>query len=104
MRHKDGPQGTEEQAWSDQFDQDQIIQDGYPTQQATKPQTLSYAMMDSPVGIAAWILEKMHGWSDIKHNNIESEYPRGGHFATMEEHDLLITDIRNFTHSLDWQN
>jgi len=83
MRHKDGPQGTEEQAWSDQFDQDQIIQDGYPTQQATKPQTLSYAMMDSPVGIAAWILEKMHGWSDIKHNNIESEYTK----------DQLLTNI-----------
>ena len=34
------------------------MQDGYRTQQATKPQTLSYGMMDSPVGIAAWILKK----------------------------------------------
>ena len=49
-----------------------IIQNGYRTQQATKPQTLSYAMIDSPVGIAAWIIEKMHGWSDLKDDNIES--------------------------------
>jgi hypothetical protein len=41
------------------------MQDGYRTQQATKPQTLSYAMMDSPVGVAAWLVEKFHGWSDI---------------------------------------
>ena len=58
------------------FDKDQIIQDGYRTQQATKPQTLSYAMMDSPVGIAAWIIEKMHGWSDLKNNDIESVYSK----------------------------
>ena len=45
-------------------------------QQATKPQTLSYAMMDSPVGVAAWIIEKMCGWSDIKNNDIESVYSK----------------------------
>ncbi len=181
MRHKDGPQTKDEIAWAKQFDEDQIIQDGYRTQQATKPQTLSYAMMDSPVGIAAWILEKMHGWSDISDNNVESVYskdqlltnimvyittktfntaswiyygrreeggrilspdglrvevptacavfpkellawpprsyaeriynitqwtemPRGGHFAAMEQPDLLIQDIRAFAQSLEWPN
>ncbi len=179
MRHKDGPQTSEEKAWATQFEQDQIMQDGYRTQQATKPQTLSYAMMDSPVGVAAWILEKMHGWSDIKDDNIESVYtkdqlltnimiyivtrtfnsaswiyfgrreeggrvlsttgkrvevptgcavfpkellawppqsyaeriynitqwtqmPRGGHFAAMEEPELLINDIRQFVRTLNW--
>ena len=178
MRHKDGPQGAEEVAWAEQFEKDQIIQNGYRTQQATKPQTLSYAMMDSPVGVAAWILEKMHGWSDLKGEDIESVYskdqlltnimvyvitgtfntaswiyygrreeggrvlstqgrrvevptgcavfpaelltwpprsyadriynvtqwtemPHGGHFAAMEEPDLLIEDIRRFRRSLD---
>ena len=37
---------------------------GYSTQQATRPQTLGYALADSPVGQMAWILEKFHGWSD----------------------------------------
>jgi len=32
--------------------------------QATKPQTVVYALSDSPVGLAAWIVEKFHGWSD----------------------------------------
>ncbi len=66
MRHPDGPQTKEEKDWEERFTKDQIIQDGYRTQQATKPQTLSYAMIDSPVGVAAWILEKFYSWSDIK--------------------------------------
>ena len=83
MRHKDPPQGVDEIAWAEQFKRDQVIQNGYRTQQATKPQTLSYAMMDSPVGVAAWILEKMHGWSDITKDNVESVYSK----------DQLLTNI-----------
>lgn len=37
---------------------------GYQQIQGTKPQTLSYALNDSPAGLAAWILEKFHAWSD----------------------------------------
>ncbi len=33
--------------------------------QSTKPQSLAYAMMDSPVGVAAWIVEKFAAWSDL---------------------------------------
>jgi microsomal epoxide hydrolase len=76
MRHPEGPQNKEERDWQNRFDKDQIIQDGYRTQQATKPQTLSYGMMDSPIGVAAWIIEKMHGWSDLKNDNIESVYSK----------------------------
>lgn len=32
--------------------------------QGTKPQTLSYALNDSPVGLLAWIVEKFWAWSD----------------------------------------
>ena len=76
MRHPDGPQSKEEQEWQDRFDKDQIMQDGYRTQQATKPQTLSYGMIDSPVGVAAWIIEKMYFWSDLKNGDIESVYSK----------------------------
>ncbi len=38
---------------------------GYVMIQSTKPQTLSYGLSDSPVGFAAWIIEKFYGWSDI---------------------------------------
>ena len=83
MRHPNGPQSSEEEEWQNKFDKDQLMQDGYRTQQATKPQTLSYGMMDSPVGVAAWIIEKMHSWSDLKDNNIESVYSK----------DTLLTNI-----------
>jgi pimeloyl-ACP methyl ester carboxylesterase len=37
---------------------------GYQSIQGTKPQTLSYALNDSPAGLAAWIVEKFRTWSD----------------------------------------
>lgn len=46
---------------------------GYHHLQSTKPQTPTYALTDSPVGLAAWIVEKMHGWSD-SHGDIESVF------------------------------
>jgi pimeloyl-ACP methyl ester carboxylesterase len=36
----------------------------YQAIQGTKPQTLAYGLTDSPVGLAAWIAEKFHGWTD----------------------------------------
>ena len=177
MRHPDGPKGKEEKEWAKNFEIEQITENGYRTQQATKPQTLSYAMMDSPVGVAAWIIEKFNSWSDTVGDDIESvhskdslltnimiylitktfntaswiyygrteeggrvlspegkrvevptaaalfpaellswpprsyaeriynikqwtEMPRGGHFAALEQPDLLIKDIRTFARSI----
>jgi microsomal epoxide hydrolase len=37
---------------------------GYTQIQATRPQTLAYGLTDSPVGLAAWIVEKFHVWTD----------------------------------------
>jgi len=37
---------------------------GYSTQQRTRPQTVGYSLVDSPVGLAAWIYEKMWAWTD----------------------------------------
>jgi len=76
MRHPEGTKTKEEEEWQKRFNKDQLMQDGYRTQQATKPQTLSYGMMDSPIGVAAWIIEKMYSWSDLKDNNIESVYSK----------------------------
>jgi len=177
MQHADGPQGKEELAWAERWDDEQEMEMGYRTQQGTKPQTLSYAMMDSPVGVAAWLVEKFNSWSDTVGDDVESahskdtlltnimvylvtgtfntaswiyygrreeggrilspkgervevptaaalfpeellawpprsyaerlynivrwtEMPRGGHFAALEEPELLIEDIRAFVRSL----
>ena len=139
---------------------------GYSAIQGTKPQTLGYALNDSPAGLAAWIVEKFRTWCDcdgdvekkfskddlltnitiywatetatssarIYYENrvagaqqgrvtvptacalfpkeitvpprrwIEARYnltqwtvmPRGGHFAALEEPELLVEDVRKF--------
>ena len=91
MRHPNGPQSDEEKNWQIKFDKDQVMQDGYRTQQATKPQSLSYSMMDSPVGIAAWIIEKMYSWSDLKNNNLESVYSKDTLLANIMVYVLTKT-------------
>ena len=137
----------------------------YAMLQATRPQTLSYALTDSPVGQLAWIVERFKDWTDSKdtpedavdrdamltnvmiywlngtagssaryyksgnegwgepeppspvptaiavlpydigspvrrvaeqnHEIVRwTEYERGGHFAAMEEPDLVVADLR----------
>jgi pimeloyl-ACP methyl ester carboxylesterase len=39
-------------------------ENGYAQQQSTRPQTLGYALTDSPAGQCAWILEKFGAWTD----------------------------------------
>lgn len=147
---------------------------GYAVQQSTRPQTLAYALTDSPVGQLAWIVEKFQAWTDsdelpeeavdrdlmltgvmlywltgtagsaarvyyerahatgraarpaepstaptalavfpreiqtpLRHRAERTEnlvrwteFDRGGHFAAMEEPDLLIGDVRAFFRQL----
>lgn len=42
----------------------QAEEGGYMALQTTRPQTLGYGLNDSPVGLAAWIIEKWHAWTD----------------------------------------
>ena len=177
MRAPGGSKSDKEKAWARRFIAEQEMLEGYRIVQATRPQSLSYAMMDSPVGIAAWIIEKFHDWSDLTRGDLDSvhgkdrlltnimiylvtrsfntaswiyygrreeggrtlspegkrvevptgcavfprellswpprsyvervynvthwtEMPRGGHFAAMEEPDLLVEDIRAFARTL----
>ncbi|WP_030816368.1 epoxide hydrolase family protein [Streptomyces sp. NRRL F-2799] len=149
-------------------------QQGYADIQSTRPQTLSYALTDSPVGQLAWIAEKFKEWTDSaerpedavdrdhlltdvmlywltgtagssariyyerahadhwgrppepsrtptgfasfprenfivlrhlaeRHDNIVhwTEFDRGGHFAAMEQPELLVGDVRAFFRQLD---
>jgi microsomal epoxide hydrolase len=58
------------------------MEGAYFREHTTKPQTLSYAMMDSPVGACAWIVEKFHGWSDVR-KGFENVYTK----------DQLLTNV-----------
>ncbi|MGK9464236.1 epoxide hydrolase [Streptomyces sp. G6] len=43
----------------------------YAKQQATRPQTIGYSLVDSPVGLLAWILDKFADWSDTEDSPFE---------------------------------
>jgi pimeloyl-ACP methyl ester carboxylesterase len=55
---------------------------GYQHIQGTKPQTLGYALNDSPIGLAAWITEKFHKWTQHR-GNLEDAISK----------DEMLTDI-----------
>ena len=54
----------EERPWLARFAQWEADESAYSRLQRTKPQTLAVSLDDSPAGLAAWILEKFHGWSE----------------------------------------
>ncbi|AHG65482.1 epoxide hydrolase family protein [Advenella mimigardefordensis] len=43
----------------------------YAKQQATRPQTIGYALVDSPVALLAWILDKFYEWTDSEDSPFE---------------------------------
>jgi len=75
-------QTQEEKAYLDQMKQWLKEETGYQWIQGTKPQTLAFGLADSPVGLAAWIIEKFRSWSDCG-GNVESVFTK----------DELLTNI-----------
>jgi epoxide hydrolase len=59
-------QAERDRTWASwrRFEQWSKEQQGYADLQSTRPQTLAYALTDSPVGQLAWIVEKFVAWSD----------------------------------------
>jgi microsomal epoxide hydrolase len=55
---------------------------GYQWIQGTRPQTLAFALTDSPAGLAAWIMEKFRAWSDC-----------GGDIEAVFSRDHLLANI-----------
>ena len=53
----------DEQAGIDKMNAYNEDDSGYYKEQSTKPQTIGYALDDSPVGLAAWIVEKFRTWT-----------------------------------------
>lgn len=52
-----------------------LTETGYLMLQGTKPQSLGFAMMDSPMGVAAWLAEKYCGWSETDDTHVEPPFP-----------------------------
>ena len=71
-----------EEAFLQETERFRAEETGYQWIQGTKPQTLAFALNDSPAGLAAWITEKFYTWTDC-HGDIESRVTK----------DDLLTNI-----------
>ena len=76
------PLSEAEEAFMAEREQWRHEEGGYGHIQGTKPLTLAYGLTDSPVGLAAWIVEKFRTWSDCG-GDVESVYTK----------DELLTNI-----------
>jgi microsomal epoxide hydrolase len=72
----------DERAYLEELDHWMREETGYQAIQGTKPQTLAYGLTDSPVGVAAWIVEKFRTWSDC-----------GGDLERRVDRDTLLTNV-----------
>ena len=100
----DSPEVTPaEQAFLDADEAYDETDGGYSAIMGTRPDTIAAALTDSPVGLAAWIIDKLRDWSD-NHGDLESRFDR----------DTLLTMITlywtsgsigsSFRQYVDWEH
>jgi pimeloyl-ACP methyl ester carboxylesterase len=73
---------AEEQPWIEENKRYYREELGYFEQQSSKPFTLALALNDSPIGLAAWLVEKRHSWSGCR-GDLESVFSK----------DELLTNV-----------
>jgi pimeloyl-ACP methyl ester carboxylesterase len=81
------PERPDELAWAKLRAELAKKESGYSLEQGTRPQTLGIGMADSPVGVAAWILEKFGVWSDVPRHEGRPDLWRAF------DEDVLLTNI-----------
>jgi len=69
--------------------------------QSTKPQTLAYGLTDSPVGLAAWIVEKFRAWSDCA-GDVERRFSKDELLTTIMVY--WVTETINSSVRLYYEN
>jgi pimeloyl-ACP methyl ester carboxylesterase len=79
------PRTAEEVAWLKNAQIAFQMGGAYLMMQTTRPQTLALALHGNPMGQAAWILEKFHGWSDLAAG--------GGTLDGLYGKDRLLTNL-----------
>ncbi|MDQ0642058.1 epoxide hydrolase family protein [Microbacterium murale] len=63
---------TIEREWVEETRDFWLHHRAYAKQQATRPQTIGYSLVDSPVGLLAWLLDKFAEWSDTEGSPFET--------------------------------
>jgi hypothetical protein len=79
---------------------------GYLAIQNSRPQTIGYGLVDSPLLQLAWIAEKVHEWTNLPVDRDQlvlaasdahwTEFERGKHFSAMEAPAQLAADLQQF--------
>ena len=99
------PLSAAEQAYLAQADRWDQTERAYNAIQSTKPQTLGYALNDSPAGLAAWILEKWRSWSDC-HGDLESAFSRDFLLTVVTLYwvtSTITSSMRDYHDNRRWQ-
>ena len=61
-----------ERKWAEETRDFWLQRSAYAKQQATRPQTIGHSLVDSPVGLLAWILDKFFEWTDTEDSPFET--------------------------------
>jgi pimeloyl-ACP methyl ester carboxylesterase len=94
----------DEKPWMAQNAQFMMEGSGYMQIQRTRPQTIAVAMNDSPAGLASWLIDKRHAWSDIGEGDaadIESVYSKDDLITTCMLYWLTETYVSAARHYYD---
>lgn len=75
----------EERAWFAEVGAWGATEGAYAAIHRTRPQTAAFGLMDSPVGLAAWIVEKLRAWSDC-----------GGDLESRFTKDEILTNVTQY--------
>ena len=86
------PETPADIAWLQQALVTRDTETAYLQLQGTKPQSLGFAMMDSPMGVAAWFAEKFVGWSDVPGDCSDPPFD----FDTMLTNIMIYLTTRSF--------
>lgn len=85
-----------EQAFAGKCQQWWYTEGAYNMLQSTKPQTLAFGLVDSPVGLASWMVEKFNSWSD---GGIEKAFTKDEILTNISIYyftDTVATAIRTY--------
>jgi pimeloyl-ACP methyl ester carboxylesterase len=92
--YRPDPDGAPQTAEERQFHEDEARwneeKGGYCAVQVTQPQTLAFAMNDSPMGLAAWIIDRFRDWSDCG-GEVERRFTRDELLANVSLYWLTET-------------
>lgn len=81
------PETAAERTWASSLAALREEEGGYSHLQGTRPQSLGYALLDSPIGLLAWMLEKFHRWTDRTPDGTRAE----GLWDAISPDDVLET-------------